>query len=1038
MQNLLRVRNICVIIALLMVCMSAHLFAQNTRIFGKVSDKKSGIALQGASVRLKVGTKVMGSFVDKEGKFQVMNVPPGTYDVTATILGYKPTTKKITVSGGDFTQNFELSEDLLLLEEAVVIGYGTKQKRDLTGAVASVKAEEIQGQSVQNVGQVLQGRTSGVQVTQSNGMAGSGMTFRVRGVGSIGASSEPLIVIDGIPVQRNQIGSNTGAVSGSNTDPLADINPNDIESIDVLKDAAAAAIYGSRASNGVVLITTKRGKEGTTKLSVNYFRGYVTPSRKFNLLSTDEWLGLYREAYRNDSLVRARQGRAMWEFNLPEGITEQAARGQNTNWIDEVTQLGTIQEVNVSASGGNDKTQFFLGGTYRNENGYTIINAFERMSIRMSIDHKASDRLKFGTTMSINNNIDNRVPTSFNGGLGAAQSTSLPFFPVYNPDGTFWRARQPWLNPVAQLNNVSFVANSLRILAGGFLDYKIMDGLVFRSQANVDLTSLRENSYTTDIIQPEPRAEDRRVSLVNWNTSNFLMYDASLAEDHVVNATVGMEVQKTYQRDAGLFATQFPNNVVTNPGAGLGPRGYAGETGNSFLSYFGRIGYKFMNRYIFSASARTDGSSRFGPENRYGFFPSASFAWVMSDEDFIKGSEVITYLKLRTSYGLTGNASIGDFTWRGNYAFNAQYAGQQGSFPVSIQNSQLTWEKSAMLDIAADFGLFNDRISGSVGYFRRRSYDLLLDVSIPASSGFRSVKQNVGEVVNQGLEFNIRSYNISSDEFTWSSDFNITFLKNTVTDVAGISPDAFDPGPGENRIIVGQPIGVIFINKSAGVDPQTGNPMWYTLRRSTGAIDSAVTMDHYANTTRRIFDDRQVIGSPYPSFYGGLTNTFSYNNFDLTVLINFQYGNYLYDDAAKQAIGNMATRWNQRRETLDRWQRPGDVTNVPRLTLNSDSRAVDQRGVNSDLYAYDASFIRVRNVVLGYSLPKSVIEPLGLSRLRIYMSGTNLFLFTSFPGWDPEIIRDNSNPLEQNLRPGSTYLHPPQARTIMFGINIDF
>jgi TonB-linked SusC/RagA family outer membrane protein len=1022
------------------LCACGSLFAQG-RVSGKITDGEAALPLGGVSVKIKlIDGKILGAFAAKDGSYEIRNVPVGKHEMTVTYIGYKSQNRKIAVVEGQATEeNFKMQLDLLLLEEAVVVGYGTKQRRDLTGAVASVKAEEIVSQSVQNVGQALQGRTPGVQIVQSNGMAGSGMSFRVRGVGSIGASSEPLIVVDGIPISRTQIGAASGSVSGSNTDPLSDINPNDIESIDVLKDAAAAAIYGAQGSNGVVIITTKRGKSGSTKASVNYFQGFVQPTRKLPLLNSNEWVDLFREAWRNDSTWRASQGRTMYAFTLPENIPEATARAQNTNWVDLTTRSGNIREANASITGGTEKTQFSAAATYRNEEGYILGNSFERLSGRLTVDQIVSDRVKFGANISLNYNTDNRVPVSFNGGLGAAQSSALPIYPVYNPDGTFANARRSQglqLNPVAHLSNTSFTGYTLRTLAGVYGSVDIIEGLSLRSSFNIDLTNLRERSFTNSIIQPESRAEDRRVEVTNWSSDTYLTYDTKFGEDHALNVVGGFSVQSLYQRFAGVFASQFPNDFVTNPGAGQNPRGYAGESGSGFVSYFARASYKFLNRYILGGSLRTDGSSRFGPANRFGLFPSASLAWVISDEDFLKNSEALTYLKFRTSYGLTGNASIGDFTWRGDYSFSTQYAGVAGSFPNNLQNSALTWERSTMLDIALDYGLFNDRISGSVGYFSRVSNDLLLDVSVPISSGFRSIKQNVGKVQNSGVEFNIRSFNVSSDVLTWTTDFNITFIRNEVLDVAGLSPDSFDPGPGENRIIIGQPIGVIFTNKSAGVDKQTGEPLWYA-KSSSGKFDTVVTERYYVG--RDFFNDRQPIGSPYPLFYGGLTNTFNFLGFDLTILFNFSYGNKVYDDAGKNLIGNMNQRWNQMRDiTLTRWQKPGDVTTVPRLTLNSDGRPEDRRDRNSDRFVYDASFVRLRNVVIGYSLPKDLIEPLGLSRVRLYVSGTNLLLFSPYPGWDPEITRENANPLEQNLRQGSTFLHPPQARTVLFGINIGF
>ena len=431
----------------------------NGRIVGKATDDDTNAPLGGVSVKIKVGGKVLGAFTGKDGSYEIRNVPAGTYEITASYIGFKTRTSKVTVTeGADATVDFKMQLDLLLLEEAVVVGYGTKQRRELTGAVATVQAKELENLPVPSVQGAMQGKLSGVQVVQANGMAGSGFTIRVRGVGSISANSQPLIVVDGIPITTGDFSGDGGfganSVRSSNTDALADINMNDIESIDVLKDAAAAAIYGAQAANGVVLITTKRGKAGTTKISANYYEGFVNASNRLQLLNAQEWVDLYGEAWRNDG----RSGEPV----LPRGITREQALTRGTDWIDKILRTGRMREASLSASGGNDKTQFYLGGTYRNEEGYMIENSFERIAGRLTLDHSVSDALKIGGSISINRNTNNRVPTAWGGGLGAASSEALVIFPQTNEDGTlfFPRNQFPFLNPIAQLQNRFYQALS--------------------------------------------------------------------------------------------------------------------------------------------------------------------------------------------------------------------------------------------------------------------------------------------------------------------------------------------------------------------------------------------------------------------------------------------------------------------------------------------------------------------------------------------------------------------------------------------------
>lgn len=1043
---------------ILVVQMSA--FAQG-KITGKVTDGETGLALGGVSVKAKIAGKIIGAFTNKDGTFEIKNVPPGTFDLTATYVGYKASTQKITVAdNGEATANFKMNIDLLLLEEAVVVGYGTKQRRELTGAIATVQSKELENLPVTSVQGALQGKLSGVQIVQANGMPGSSFTIRVRGVGSISANSQPLIVIDGIPVTTGDFGGDGGyganSVSSANTDAMADINMNDIESIDVLKDAAAAAIYGARAANGVVLITTKRGKAGVTKISASFQQGFVSASNRLPLLNAQEWVDLYTEAWRNDG----RTG----EPQFPRSLTRQQALTRGTDWIDKILRTGALREANISASGGNEKTQFYLGGTYRFEEGYTITNDFERISGRLSLDHIVSDYLKIGGSISLNRNQINRVPTAWGGGLGAAQSEALVIFPEYNEDGTpfFPRNQFPFLNPLAQLNNRNYITTSVRTLGNFYGEIKIpgIDGLTIRTQAALDLRDQTEQAYVSKNIQPsnQPRGDDRRINILNWNTESYITYDTKIEDAHKVNLVAGISAQNSRQRGLGIYATNFPNETVTNPAAASGIQGYGWETEHSFVGYFGRLSYSLNDKYFLGASVRWDGSSRFGREHQFGFFPSLSASWILSQERFLSGNDIITFLKIGASWGLTGNAEIDDFAWRGTYGTgpSAQYNGQPGIFPTRIENPFLTWEKASSIDIAADFGLLNDRISGRINYFTRTNFDLLLNVSIPGSSGFNTVLQNIGKVENSGLEVSTRFYVISTPEFSWNTDINVTWLKNKVIDNNNLPPDAIS-GPGETRVVVGYPLGSFYINRFAGVQPSdgmvqvrrraAGNAVNFAssaeARQSARFIDTTVFIrggsplfyDLDGNITDRYdLNNRVPQGNPYPTLVGGWTNNFTFNGFDASILLTFQTGNSIYDDAGKRLIGNIGFGggWNQMRETLGRWQKQGDVTSVPRLTLTP-----SDRDINTSQFLYDGSFVRIRNITIGYTFPTSIISSLGVSRLRIYGMAQNLAVFTSFPGWDPELVRDVSGQ-GANLGQSVTYLTPPQSKVFSFGINLDF
>ncbi|MFY7999236.1 MAG: SusC/RagA family TonB-linked outer membrane protein [Candidatus Kapaibacteriota bacterium] len=1055
----------CVAVMLVWGMTSALALAAG-RIVGKATDDDTNAPLGGVSIKVKVGGKVMGAFTGKDGSYEIRNVPAGIYDISASYIGFKTKNAKITVADdADAKLDFKMQLDLLLLEEAVVVGYGTKQRRELTGAIATVQAKELENLPVPSVQGALQGRMSGVQVVQANGMAGGGFTIRVRGVGSIGANSQPLFVVDGIPVTTGDNSGDGGfganSVKSSNTDALADINMNDIESIDVLKDAAAAAIYGAQAANGVVLITTKRGKAGTTKISANYYEGWVNASNRLPLLNAQEWVDLYSEAWRNDG----RTG----EPQLPRGITRQQALTRGTDWVDKILRTGRMREASISASGGSDKTQFYLGGTYRNEEGYMIQNDFERIAGRLTVDHAISDALKIGGSISINRNTNNRVPTAWGGGLGAATSDALVIFPERNEDGSLFLPKNqfPFLNPTAQLANRFYRTISTRTLANIYGDLKIpgIEGLSLRSQAALDFRNQEEQAYVSSIIQPNglPRGDDRRVNVLNWNTETFLTYDTKFADIHKLNIVAGLSAQRSQTREVGIYATNFPNETVTNPAAASGIQGYGSESGFAFLGYFSRLSYTLMDKYLLGASIRYDGSSRFGINNQFGFFPSASLSWIVSQEDFLRGSEAITFLKFGASWGLTGNAAIGDFSWRGTYGSGpgAQYSGQPGTFPTRIENPFLTWERASSVDVAVDFGLLNDRISGRLNYFTRTNFDLLLNVAIPSSSGFGSVLQNIGRVDNSGVEASVRAFIISTPDFSWNTDVNVTWMRNVVVDNAGLPPDAIG-GPGETRTVVGQPLGTFFMNRFARVQASDemvkvryrapGNTVTFTSpaadRSAARFIDTTIMvrggtplfLDIDGNLTTLVdgkinLNDRVPNGNPYPSIVGGWTNTFNFKGFDLSVLVTFQTGNTIYDDAGKRLIGNIGFGggWNQMRQTLNRWQKQGDVTDVPRLTLNASSR-----DINTTRFLYDGSFARLRNVTLGYTLPSEFTSSIGISRLRIYAMIQNAAVLTSFPGWDPELVRDVDAGQAANLGQSVSYLTPPQARQITVGINLDF
>lgn len=1035
------------VLSALMNCVTA----QKGSLSGVVKDDKE--TLVGATVMIDKTT--IGSSTDINGKYLIQDIEPGTYTFVFSYLGFISQQHQIQIKAGQNTTfDATLKSDAELLDEFVVVGYGTFHKRDVAGSISTIKAKDLEELPIQSFEQVLQGRAPGVQVTSANGVAGGTIKIQVRGTSSISAGSEPLYVIDGIPATS---GDYSPGGLGSRTNALADLNPNDIESIEVLKDAAAAAIYGSRGANGVVLITTKKGKAGRTKFNASYYTGIVTETNRMKYLTASEHLSL-RDKYREQNGMAPEAATALlgtYEGNpFTRGMADSIAALGGTDWIDKTLRRGNVQEASLSAQGGNDKTLFYIGGTYRNEEGFLIGNSYERLNGRINIENKATDKLKLGVNVGLAYTNNDRVPIGEAGGLGSAQRL-LPYLPIYSADDTYFGPQglnQGVENPLWTLENRTFNAKVYRTLSNFFGEYKIKDNLTFRSEWGADLFNQVEyefNFRNTKDPASYSTAWDRRTTVVNWTTNNYFNYHKNFNDIHDITYLLGMSLQSSYTKGVGLQGGNFNNDFFTNPGSAAAnyQSGYGYETGYGFNSYFTRANYKFHNRYQAAFSLRVDGSSRFGDNNRYGIFPAGSLGWIMSDEAFMQKLTFVNFMKLRASYGLTGNAEIGDFAARGYYVTNSGYGGHPGLVPSTLPNPDLGWEKSAQFDVNLDYAIFNERIAGTVTYYNKTTTDLLLYVNIPSSSGYGAILQNVGSLRNYGFEVSLFTRNIDK-KFKWTTDFNISFNRNKVLDVSGLPPDAFESGqPGEGRVMVGYPVGQHYVVQYAGVmqeDTQVqlydldGNMMYNTNGTAQTVLVKAGEEIYYDKNGNLMpgshpdfYEHRVAMGNPVPKFMGGITNTFSYKGFDLSFLFVYVYGNTVYDDDAKNQIGSFAST-AQRQEILDAWSPDNTDTDVPKLDINYSPK-------NSSRFIYDASFIRLRNVTFAYNIPKSLCSKLMLENMRVYVSGQNLLTFTKFPGWDPEVLR-NVQPGSQasNVSFAAPYLPTPQAKFITGGISIGF
>ncbi|OFX17107.1 MAG: hypothetical protein A2033_13615 [Bacteroidetes bacterium GWA2_31_9] len=1012
--------------------LSLNTFAQKGKIIGKVIDSKNepvfmaSIVIEGSGI---------GTATDFDGNYS-LEADPGNYTLVFSFIGYTSQKQKAEViEGKTITMNVTLKEDILMLDEAVVVGYGRRQKRDVTGSIATIKPSDIGDGAVTTVEQTMQGRASGVQITSANGIAGSPMKVNIRGNSSISAGSEPLYVIDGIPVTTGDL--SPGSL-GSKTSALADLNPADIESIEILKDAASAAIYGSRGSNGVVLISTKKGKEGKTKFSVGYYSGIVNATKKLDFLDAKEHLAL-----RDSVLVWSGQEPESKETEVYSNWTraqaDSLAELGGTDWIDKFIRTGVVQDLNLSATGGNEKTIFYIGGTYHKEKGFLVGNDYERINGRINIENKATNALTIGTNIGLSFSNNKRVPTGDDGGLGWAQQM-LPYLPIYNNDGTYFLDN----NPVWQLENTHFKASVFRTVSNLFADLKIYKDLSYRSEYGIDVLNQIETEFNFRNIQVENSmsdAWDRRTTVYNWNTNNYFTYNKTIKE-HDIIFNLGNSMQHSSTKQVGLHGWNFPNDYFTTPATASEKDGYGYETEFGFVSYFFRANYKLKDKYLATLSIRTDGSSRFGDENKYGWFPALSAGWIISDEKFMESIKQISFLKLRSSYGFTGNANIGDLSYLGYYSINNGYNGQSGISPNTLGNPELSWEKAKQLDLTLEYGIFQNKISGSATYYNKITTDMLMLISLPPSSGYSGIWRNVGKMSNKGFEFTLSTKNLNK-AFKWSTDFNISFNKNKVIDVNGLPPDAFESGqPGEGRVVVGYPVGQAYLVEYAGVQKQDGT--LYQYDNSGSIIDTfnvvagtalyydingnIMTKDHPTGGDFYTLN-RVPKGKPSPDFVGGITNNFSYKNIDFSFLVSFVYGNTLYDDPAKRQLGDY-TRIAQRKEVMDAWS-PSNP--------DSDKPAIFNEAVNSDLYLYDASFIRLRSVTIGYRLSEKYCKKFKLGSFRIYISGTNLLTYTKYPGWDPEVLRNvDTNSQAGNISFAGPSFQTPQVKTFTAGIQFTF
>jgi TonB-dependent starch-binding outer membrane protein SusC len=1002
---MMRFYHVCLLLCALVLTTEAQ------RLSGKVISAVNREELPGVNVIIK-GT-AQGSVTDITGTFTV-DVTEGS-TLVFSFVGFK-TQELIYTGQTDVT--IILEEAANELNEVVVVGYSSISKRDITGAISTVNADDLKNISVNGLDQALQGQVAGVQVTQSSGTPGGGVTVRIRGATSISAGNRPLYIIDGIPVETGSLSSRN--FGGQNDNALALLNPNDIESYNVLSDASAKALYGSRASNGVIVITTKRGKNTKTQISFDVQRGIVNAVKTLDLLNASQLLDLQRETVTNAD--QNPDG-----FGLIKGVTD----GINTNWQDEVLRTGIMQQYQLSATGGDDNTNFYISGSYRGEEGIQLNNEFQRLGTTINLDQKLTPKLSLATNLTLSYSLNKRVKgDNFLDGVYSGAIKSLPFYTPYNEQGQLvgpasaLYAGFPNFNPVAQALLPRFNTTTIKTLASINASYKFNSDLTLKAQASLDYNDVTEDQYEssqTAIGGFLPSVGGQGYGVFSANTYTnvdyylTLAYNKSLAAKHHLSTVLGTELYQNYSIGGNVQGRLFPSDDFTyiNSAGIVDAGGSLKEPPHTILSFFGEARYDYDDRILVTASLRSDGSSNFGANNRFGYFPALSAAWRISQEKFFKSGGFVDDLKLRGSMGLTGNERIGAFIFLGQWG-SATYNGSSGVVPLNVPNPNIKWETTQETNLGLDVGMWDGRLQAVLNIYYNKTSDLLLTRPYPYTTGFGGIADNIGEMENKGIELSISSVNIDGP-LRWTTTLNLSrnenkvlFLADSIPLYRGYSGEGVDA---TNIIKEGEPLGTFWGLNYLGVNPATGDAMYEDLNG-----DGLIT-----NT------DAMVIGNAQPKLIGGITNALSYKGFDFSFFFNFSLGNKVLN-FSKATLVNMGAdiQNNQSVDALRRWKKPGDVTDIPRYELNS-----TLNNLHSNRLLEDASYLRLKNVSVGYNLPSTIVNKINFRQIRIYASATNLWTLTKYTGSDPEVSTLDGSTAAQ----GIDFFTLPQVRTLALGIN---
>ena len=898
------------------------------------------------------------------------------------------------------------------IDEVIVVGYGKSTKAKLTDNVAKISSESIKEIPNANFQNAIVGKAAGVRVNQTNGKLESGFNINVRGSASISAGTSPLYVIDGIPMINSDESTN-----GAPVNPLVTLSATEIESIEILKDASSAAIYGSRGSNGVVLITTKTGKKGKPRLNLNLSQGFSAPTNKLKWLNAKQYVELFLEAGRNSSW--ADEDYVKGRLNGYSNNTDWSKGVIDTDWQDYIFQNGSVRDADFSVSGGDDKYNYMFTASNNETKGIIRSNDLDRNTARLNISANPTEKLKLGLSLGFSRTSIDRVSND-NQFTTPMQAVALaPISPAY-VDGSPYDGTT-YANFLLEDENAYYNTLIKRITGKVFGEYKILKNLVFHSDFGYDNYDQKEVNFRgrkTPFMSTNGYVFNSFVDSENIVFSNYLNYNLNLGS-HNFEAIAGTELNKNKRKYSSVTGIKFPSDdFQTIDSAGEISAGSGNVSEFAFFSYFGRLNYDFDGKYLLKASIRRDGSSRFGSANRYGVFPAFSAGWVISKEDFLSSSNTISLLKLRASWGKTGNAEIGNFASRDLWGANSykQLPGYSANQP---ENKDLTWEKSTQTDFGLDFGLFSNRISGEIDYYDKKTEGLLFYQNIPYTSGYSNIYRNIGDLSNKGFEFVLNTKNFKTQDFSWESSFNLANNNNKVTSLPDNNADVV---VGNVIRRVGERLDSFYLVEYAGVDPANGDALFYkNTLNADGSRDRSTTNDY--SEAQRV-----IAGSSTPDWIAGFTNNIDYKNFDFSFTFQGEFGASIYNAGGIYQSANADWFDNQTVDQMNRWQKPGDITMVPQARLG------DGNGTqNSTRYLEKANFIRLRNISLGYSLDKNLTADWGISKIRFYVSAINALTFTKYSGYDPEARSDTARG-----GGGSTFYSAPPAKTVTFGINVNF